>query len=267
LDFPGGANTEESARGVLVALSEAETLALLRDVPAAYGTEINDVLLTALGQTISRWSGTPVVSIDLEGHGREDLFDDVDLSRTVGWFTTLYPIHIDLSDAWEPGAALKTVKEQLRGIPNHGIGYGLLHYLGDDAAQAQLRALPPAEVSFNYLGQFDAMLAESQAYGLAGESSGPPHSPLGKRSHSLSIDGSISAGCLRMQWSYSANLHRRATIEGLAHDFLQALRELIAHCQSPEAGGYTPSDFPDVELSQEEIEVLMSEVGNGDFQG
>ena len=127
-DFSVGDNTGASARTVSVALEVEETLTLLRDVPSAYRTQINDILLAALGSALSRWTGSPLVHITLEGHGREELFDDVDLSRTVGWFTTTFPIRLDLRETNDPGDLIKSVKEQLRRVPNRGIGYGLLRY-------------------------------------------------------------------------------------------------------------------------------------------
>ncbi|MFM7367945.1 MAG: condensation domain-containing protein, partial [Sphaerospermopsis kisseleviana] len=112
-------NTLASTASVSLALNEEQTRALLQDVPAAYNTQINDVLLTALVQSFAQWTGENSLLIDLEGHGREDLFEDVDLSRTVGWFTTLFPVGLAIQEN-QPGEALKSVKEQLRSIPNRG---------------------------------------------------------------------------------------------------------------------------------------------------
>jgi non-ribosomal peptide synthase protein (TIGR01720 family) len=257
----GRANTEASAQTVTVSLSVEETRALLRDVPAAYGTEINDALLTALAQAFERWMGTRTLLMDLEGHGREDIVDDADISRTVGWFTTVFPVRLDLTGAEGPGEALKVVKEQLRQIPHHGIGYGLLRYLRKDQdVAARLAALPQAEVIFNYLGQLDQAV-KSAPFRFAREPIGPSRALSGQRSHAIEVNGSVTDGQLQMKWTYSENSHRRATVEKLAFDFVEALRSLIAHCQSPEAGGYTPSDFADVELSQADIEALVEEVG------
>ncbi len=256
------ANTEASARTVTVVLSVEETRALLHQVPAAYGTEINDTLLTALARALQRWTGEGVLLIDLEGHGREDIADQMDISRTVGWFTTVFPVWLDLSGIKGSGEALKAIKEQLRRIPHHGIGYGLLRYLRKDKdVTMQLAALPQAEVSFNYLGQLDLALPESAPFQLAREPGGPSHSPLGQRSHVIEVNGSVIGGHLQMEWTYSENLHRRATAERLAGDFVEVLRSLIVHCLSPEAGGYTPSDFPDAELTQADIEALVEEIG------
>ncbi len=254
------ANTEASAQSVIVSLDAAETRALLQDVPAAYGTEINDVLLTALAQTFAQWTGSPALTVDLEGHGREDLFEEVDLSRTVGWFTSVFPVRLDLSNVDDPGDALKAVKEQLRRVPKRGIGYGLLRYLRRDALDtARLGA--HAEVSFNYLGQFDQTVPASAPFALASEPIGAVRSPRAPRQYLIDVSGSVTGGMLQMEWVYSENLHRRATVEALAHRFIQSLRSLIAHCRSSNTVGYTPSDFPDVELSQIDIDALVAEVG------
>src|SRR5204862_6042261 len=123
-DHPEGENTVASEDSVWVALTEEETKALLTQVPAAYHTQINDLLLGALAQAISSWTGERALLVDLEGHGREALFEEVDLSRTVGWFTSMYPVLLELPASQDAGAAIKSVKEQLRATPNRGIGYG-----------------------------------------------------------------------------------------------------------------------------------------------
>ncbi|MBW4677593.1 MAG: amino acid adenylation domain-containing protein, partial [Desmonostoc geniculatum HA4340-LM1] len=251
-DFSDGNNLEESACTVAVSLSEQETQVLLQQVPAVYHTQINDVLLTALVQTFTQWTGETSLLIDLEGHGREELFEDVDLSRTVGWFTTIFPVYLSLEDAFDsPGKALKSIKEQLKAIPNRGIGYGLLRYLSADVEIRQrLSRLPKAEVVFNYLGQFDQVLPESSLFGFTSESSGSDHSLRNKRTHLLEVNSSISEGQLQVKWTYSNQLHRQTTVETLAQGFIESLRGLIAHCQSPDVGGFTPSDFAEFKQSQ-----------------
>ena len=267
VDVPGGDNSEKSARSVTVGLSAEETQALLQEVPAAYRTEINDVLLAALSEAWAQWMGRRTLLVDLEGHGREDLFEEVDLSRTVGWFTALFPVLLDLEGVEGPGETLKAVKEKVRRIPQHGLGYGLLRYLREEPEVVeQLRALPTADMSFNYLGQFDRVLGvspasrESTAFGPAEEAFGPDRSPSGQRTHLLDINGGIVGGRLQMEWTYSENLHRRSTVEHLAGGFLEALRALIAHCQSPEAGGYTPSDFAEFGWGEEDLESIVAEI-------
>ena len=260
LDHPAGENTVASARNVEVELDAAETQALLQEVPKAYRTQINEVLLTALLQVMARWTGASNLLVDLEGHGREPLFEGVDLSRTVGWFTTISPVMLELAEATTPAEVLKGVKEQLRSAPNKGIGYGVLRYLTEEAElREQLNGVAQAGISFNYLGQFDQVFGEGTWWDLAREASGPSHSQQGKRQHVLEIDGAITRGQLRLNWTYSELLHRRGTIERLAQHYMEALRVLIAHCQSTEAGGYTPSDFPLAKLDQPTLDRVLGE--------
>lgn len=258
VDFSSHDNAVEKAHTVSVALSEAETVALLQEVPAAYRTQINDVLLTALVQAFAHWTGERSLLLDLEGHGREDLFENVDISRTVGWFTTIFPILLDIqqvSDA-QLGDVLKAVKEQLRAVPNRGIGYGILRYLCDRTDwQPQ-----PAEVRFNYLGQTDQILQSSSIFAPAQEAVGPGRSPQGNRSYRLDINSVIAAGQLKVDWSYSEAIHRRATVETLAQQFIESLRSLIAHCQNPDAGGFTPSDFSEANLNQQELDQFLAKL-------
>src|SRR5262245_31026960 len=168
-DHPAGADTQASARAVTVWLTDEETNALLQKVPAAYRTRVDDVLLTALVRTLAGPDGS--LRVDIEGHGREEIFDEDDLSRTVGWLTSLFPVRLAVEPSSDPGRALCAVKEQLRGVPR-GIGYGLLFHLrGDEAVTAQLRRVPQAAVSFNYLGQLDQTFPAASLFALAGESS------------------------------------------------------------------------------------------------
>lgn len=241
-----------------VSLSAAETDALLHEAPEAYNTQINDLLLTALAQTLAPWTQSDSLYINLEGHGREELFADVDLSRTVGWFTTIFPVWLT-PEQDGPGAAIKSVKEQLRQVPRRGIGYGILRYLaqGESSLPAHLSSLTPA-ISFNYLGQFQAPAQGALLQRLGQEESGPLYSPQGMRPHLLDIVGAVIDGQLQMEWIYNKTIHTESTIGELAHAFKRALSALIAHCQSPQAGGWTPSDFPDAELDQDELEALLS---------
>jgi non-ribosomal peptide synthase protein (TIGR01720 family) len=261
VDYEGGSNSEASAGSVTVRLSEEETRVLLQEVPEVYHTEINDVLLTALVQAYGKWSGERVLLVDLEGHGREELGAEVDVSRTVGWFTTLYPVRLELKAGSSSGTALKGIKEQLRGIPQRGIGYGLLRYLsGTEEEQEQLRGASAAQVSFNYLGQVDQVFKEHAGWAAAAESSGLAYDPSGLRTHLIDVSGIIGSGSLQLTWVYSEAVHRRGTIEGLAQGYIEALQELIAHCQLAEAGGFTPSDFPLAKLDETELDNVLQTV-------
>ncbi|MEH2279394.1 MAG: amino acid adenylation domain-containing protein [Nostoc sp.] len=253
-------NTVASTASVTLVLNEEHTRSLLQDVPSAYNTQINDVLLTALVQSFTQWTGESSLLIDLEGHGREDLFDDVDLSRTVGWFTTLFPVGLQLGEIEHPGEALKLIKEQLRRISNRGIGYGVLRYLHQNTTiREKLQSLPSAQVSFNYLGQFDQVLKASEVLGLAKEFKSE-QSLFNQRSHQLGISGFIRVGKLEMTWAYSEKIYKRDTIEKLASGFMEALKTLIAHCQLKESQSYTPSDFLAAKLNQKQLDKFLAKI-------
>ncbi|MCG6135476.1 MAG: amino acid adenylation domain-containing protein [Nostoc sp. LLA-1] len=258
VDYAQGVNTTASARTVTVSLDESETLSLLQDVPKAYKTQINDVLLTALVLVLSEWTNSESVLFNLEGHGREEIIDGVDLSRTVGWFTTIFPVVVELGIIDDLGTALKSVKEQLRVIPNKGIGYGLLRYLNVDAEiSAQLEKIPQAEISFNYLGQFAQVVNTSSLMQIANEPNGNSESLQGQRHYLLDINAIITNEQLQIDWTYSSNIHQQETIENIAQEFVETLQDIIAHCLSPENAGYTPTDFPLIQLNQLELDQIF----------
>jgi non-ribosomal peptide synthase protein (TIGR01720 family) len=260
LDVADGQNTESSASTITLALDADETRTLLQDVPRAYNTQINDVLLSALALALTHWSGRSDVLIDLEGHGREDIIDGVDLSRTVGWFTGLFPVRLDRRGLSGPGEVLKSIKEQLRRIPRRGIGYGMLRYLStDQELVGRLRSQPAPQVVFNYLGQFEQS-APASSFAVSDDSVGPVHDSRASRGHLLEINSMVLGDCLSMDWRFSQSVHRRGTIERVARVFLDELRSLIQHCASPAAGGYTPSDFADAGLDQKKLDRLISKI-------
>jgi non-ribosomal peptide synthase protein (TIGR01720 family) len=259
VDDPLGENDVSSAQAVRVSLDVEATDQLLGEVPPVYGTEINEVLLTALVRAFHGWSGVGQLLIDLEGHGREEVVDGVDLTRTVGWFTTHFPVL--LTAAGEPGENLKHVKETLRQIPGRGIGYGALRYLaGDPVLAAELRAKLRPQVKFNYLGRLDRALPEGVLFLPCWDQGGEARSPRGRRSHLLEINGGVRDGRLEMSFGYSANLHHTASITELSGAFLGALSELIDHCRMPGAGGYTPADFPDANLDQKSLDAVIARI-------
>ncbi|HEX7331308.1 MAG TPA: amino acid adenylation domain-containing protein [Pyrinomonadaceae bacterium] len=262
VDFADDANTVESARNVSVSLTADETRLLLQEMPKVFRTEINDVLLTALSQAFTQWTGETELLVDLEGHGREEIIEDVDLSRTVGWFTSIYPVRLQLGDSSDgPGEQLKHVQEQLRRITNHGIGYGVLRYLCEDLSVAlTLAAAPKAEVTFNYLGQFDQVLEKESLFGPARESSGSSRSASALRPYLLEINASVSGGVLQASWTYSENVHRRSTVEKLAGAFIEALRSLIKLCETPDAVSFAPADFPLLNFDQRQLDKLISQI-------
>ncbi|MEB3358050.1 MAG: amino acid adenylation domain-containing protein [Synechococcales bacterium] len=236
-------------------LGTEETEQLLHQVPDAYNTQMNDALLTALGEAIAPWLSSNTVLINLEGHGRDPLFETVDLSRTVGWFTSLYPVVLTTEPQKSPGDNLKAVKEYLRQVPDGGIGYGLLRYMAQDTA---LNALPTPQISFNYLGQIEKGVGAD--WYLAPESLGSLHDSGGQRPHLIDINAQIVAGKLNINWSYSRAHHHPETIKQLAQNYIYALKKLIGHCLAPDVGGYTPSDFPMADLSQTDLDDVIQQL-------
>ncbi len=253
LDRSDGGDTVAAAETVAIELAAEETAELLRALPAAYGASIAEALIAALAWALA--GPGAAARIDLEGHGREEVSgESLDLSRTVGWFTSLYPVLLAPGDDPRPGAVLAAVRRQLAAVPGRGIGYGLLRYLSDDPAAASLRGRPPSPVSFNYLGQLDAVLPAASPFAPAGEPSGPVQSPRARRSHPLAVLAFVAAGRLQVAWSYGAGRFQRAAIERLAGRFAAHLRELAAHARAvaegrePRVGGavrQVPGDFPE----------------------
>jgi amino acid adenylation domain-containing protein/non-ribosomal peptide synthase protein (TIGR01720 family) len=261
LDEVVGTNTVAAARTLSVSLNADETRALLQEVPVAYRTQINEVLLTALVRALAPWTGSRSLLLDLEGHGREEILEGVNLSRTIGWFTTIFPVVLDCGYSQAAVEALRSVKEQLRTIPNRGIGYGLLRYAsGDSAVAEKLQALPQAEVRFNYLGQVDRALLDSSMFRVAPQPSGPAQSSNAERAYLLNIIGTVSGGELRLEWTFSENIHRRGTVARLARSYVQELRAFIAQSRTGNKMSYSPSDFPRAKLSQEELNKVLAKL-------
>ncbi|MEV4428214.1 amino acid adenylation domain-containing protein [Streptomyces sp. NPDC049602] len=248
---PPALDTLAHARTVETGLDAELTRALLRDVPAAYRTQINDVLLTALAAVLTDWTGGDAVAVELEGHGRENLFDDVDLSRTAGWFTTLFPVVLPVpGEDW--GTRLKAVKETLRAVPEAGIGYGVLRHLTEDAGLGGGRC----QVGFNYHGHFDVATGDGLLRGWR-PSPVPDRGEDLTRPNPLEITGMVRDGRLEFSWEYSALLHDEATVAGLAARFTAALADIVAHCAR--AGGCTPSDFPLAGLDQDGVDRIAGD--------
>ncbi|SNB79984.1 non-ribosomal peptide synthetase [Pseudomonas sp. LAIL14HWK12:I4] len=237
-------------------LDDTLTRQLLQQAPAAYRTQVNDLLLTALTRVICRWTGQASALIQLEGHGREDLFDDVDLTRTVGWFTSAFPVRLD--SAGDVTDTIKTVKQQLRAIPDKGIGYGALRYMGSAQSQAALNGLAEPRITFNYLGQFDGSFASDQGalFVPASEDAGAEQGAEAPLGNWLSINGQVYAGQLRLGWTFSEAMFERTDIERLAQDYARELNQLVAHCLLPDSAGVTPSDFPLAMLDPSQLDAL-----------
>jgi len=255
VDHPDGARLEGAAASCIDELSEAATQALLRDALIAYRTGVDDLLLVALVQTLSEWCGTDSVFFDREVHGREDLFDNIDVSLTVGWFTGLYPLRLQLSENASIGDAIKSIKAQLSRIPGKGIGYGLLRYVGLPDISSKLAAAPKAQLLFNYLGRLDEAFINAPWH-IASEEPGAYRDPANSMAYELEINACVSRGKLRTEWRYSTERYQHETIAGLARRFTEILQGLVDHCLAADVAGLMQSDFPLAALDQETLDAL-----------
>lgn len=214
LDLANGTNTFGNAKTIEVALDADRTRRLLQVVPKFYQSQINDVLLAALAQALADWTGRREILINLEGHGREDLFADLDLTGAVGWFTSLFPVALIASDEG-PEAQVDAIKRRLRALPERGVGYGLLRYRRTAGGTWRDPAL-----CFNYLGQ----------------SAGQEDLPAGQlsdarniRAHQIDVIGEIRDGIARFSFTFGRGLHHQSTIDDLAAGFATALCRIIDH--------------------------------------
>ncbi|EJM91351.1 non-ribosomal peptide synthase/amino acid adenylation enzyme [Pseudomonas sp. GM74] len=253
-DHPQGSLQQRHGHKIESTLDAELTRLLLQQAPAAYRTQVNDLLLTALARVICRWSGQGSTLIQLEGHGREDLGDDLDLSRTVGWFTSLFPVRLQP----EVGAAnsIKSIKEQLRAIPGKGLGYGVLRYLGEPAQRQLLQDLPAPRITFNYLGQFDRQFDEAALFVPAGQSAGQAQGDDAPLANWLTVEGQVYGRQLSLQWGFSRDMFAESTVQQLADAYTEELKALIEHCCSTSPGQATPSDFPLARITQAQLDAL-----------
>ncbi|GAB2695006.1 amino acid adenylation domain-containing protein [Kitasatospora kifunensis] len=272
-------DTNATAGRLDLTLPPAVAEPLLGSVPALFHAEVNDVLLTALALAVERWRGADTESsrtgdragllVELEGHGRQEFTSHVDLSRTVGWFTTVHPVRIapgQVGDWSGPalGRALKAVKEQLRAVPEHGIGWGLLRHLNPETA-AELAELPAPQIGFNYLGRFDATRAQAAADWSA-VPIGTEHGGLAAAApltQALSLNARTEdraeGAHLVAAWSFAAGVLGEQDVREVGELWFAALRALVAHAQEPGAGGLSPSDVPLVQITQRELDQLATE--------
>lgn len=241
-----------------VIFTPEETRRLLQDANHAYNTEINDLLLTALARAVHQWTGLNQVLIDLEGHGREPFEEDLDVSRTVGWFTSLYPVLLDALTGDDIGGQIKYIKESLRRIPNKGLGYGVLKYLTRREGERALPSLA-SQILFNYLGQFDQTVPQDLLL-LSDLPVGRAISPRSERLYALLINGRVIDSVLTISFDYHNQQFDRAQVREFAELYRDQLLMLIDHCASRKTIELTPSDLYYNDLSIEELDELTDEV-------
>ncbi|WP_328898078.1 non-ribosomal peptide synthetase [Streptomyces sp. NBC_00236] len=285
-------DTADGTRTLVTHLPATWAKSLLTTAPGAFHAGVDDVLLTGLALAVCSWraeraagpggprqDGTPVL-LDLEGHGREQIAEHLDLSRTVGWFTSLYPVRLDPGplDARDPGRfdaalverAVKRVKEQLRTVPDHGVGYGMLRHL-NPATRSRLATAADPQIGFNYLGRYAASPepadnAEGADWDVLLDGGGPrsqdPDMPV---HHVIDINAHTEdlpdGPRLVTHWTWPSDLLKEEDVGALSEAYVRALRAIAEHAQRPDAGGYTPSDLPLVSLDQAQIDRLQNKWG------
>ncbi|MBH0346844.1 non-ribosomal peptide synthetase [Bacillus thuringiensis serovar muju] len=253
MDYPIQETTEESIDQVTRTLGVEETQALLHEVPVTHKTRINEVLLAALGQAIVDCTNQQTVSIHLEGHGREEMIEGIDLSRTVGWFTSIYPVHLNFQGTKTPIEGLKAVKEQLRRIPNQGVDYGILRYLNKEILPFHQQKPP---ISFNYLGQFDQVFSKESLFMQEAGFTFLDHAPDSKPSHLIDVIGMVKDEKLHFIWMYSREQFSKLKIQVIADGMLRHLCQLINKPTTEFA--FTVSDFADAEdLTDESLSKVL----------
>ena len=251
-----GENTEGTSDYVMGTLDRAHTAQLLREAHRAYHTRIDDLLLAALARAVMKWTGGAAFSVTLERHGREQIHSLPDVSQTLGWFTSLFPLTIVLQDFQDVGANIRAVKEQLRNVPNNGLGYSILRYLGDDLIQQRLASQPSPEILFNYLGQTGAIVEQNTDLEPLLAEIGRAYGPQNQRAHLLDINAQVMDDRLAVKWQYAPAYLLKTTIERLSESFLAELMSIIDHCVGLNHSQHTPSDFPFADLQQDDLDSL-----------
>ncbi|MEM9819925.1 MAG: amino acid adenylation domain-containing protein [Bacteroidota bacterium] len=225
-------------------LNSTLTDALLKEVHHVYNTKIDDILLSALAMTVNGWGGQDKILIGMEGHGREDLFSELNVTKTMGWFTSIYPVLLEVNDPQNIGDLIKGVKERMRGIPQKGLGYGLLRFLHPSEEVRNSLNDTKWDILFNYLGQLDGTASSNEGlFSEADEYSGADTSENYPFTTKLEISGSIFQGELSIIIRYCRKLYEDATIDAFLAQYIANLETIIKHCLESSETQATPADF------------------------
>lgn len=252
-DYANGANTYRYAARKTFKLNKNDTRKLLTDVNKPFNTNTQDLLLAALAMAMQSHFAIDNILLGMEGHGREEIFDDLDFSRTIGWFTSSYPVRLDFGGLSSIEDIIKYVKEHFRKIPQRGVGYGILKYLRNGAISVGKNP----QINFNYLGQFDEN-GEQHSFTISKEAVGALAAPDAQRPFELEIFGLVSGGELEIAIAYSTQQFSDNTIAALLEKFESAVLNVIAHCATVNDRVYTPSDFTFKGLSIEQVDNLRA---------
>ena len=240
-------------KAVKMQLTEAETEHLLTNIHLPYTTEMNDILLCALGLAVQEWTGQSHVHVQLEGHGREDILSGLDISRTVGWFTSMYPVVLEAKPNQTIADAIKGTKEMLRRVPNKGIGYGILRYM--TPSEPSVKHVQP-EISLNYLGQIDQEVT-TELFGPSTYDMGRQASPESEAVYKLNLSGLVQHNQFILSCSYCASEYEEQTIQQFIALLKEKIRSIITHCLAHQEREFTPSDFSAADLEMDEMDDIF----------
>ncbi|MCP4155284.1 MAG: hypothetical protein GY757_46590, partial [bacterium] len=240
-------------------LSEEETRQLMTKVNNAYTTNINEILLTALGRALKRSFQIDGMYIHLEGHGREEILREagITINRTVGWFTTVYPVQLEGFDKEEPERQIIETKERLRKVPNQGIGYGILKYLTHRENKQGMTFETVPQISFNFMGELELDGAQGETFKMAPETAGEMKSPKQERDHELDVFGMITDKRLKMMIGHSRKQYKEETVSKLLEYFKEELQRIISICMARSEKEITPSDMGYKDLSIDDLDDIF----------
>ncbi|TES55745.1 amino acid adenylation domain-containing protein [Halalkalibacterium halodurans] len=250
-------NTEGSLDKITLTFTREETESLTRTLHTTLGAKAHEILIAALMISLQQWSDTRQIKIDIEGHGRENIDPTINLSKTVGWFTTLFPVTVNFDQQYSVLQKVQRAVQELRSIPMNGIGYGLLKYMSGSILNER-----PADVSFNYLGHIHTELHTDAPFMMSSESIEPLRHAEAKRTYLLDIEGGIFDGQLKLDWMFSKNVHQKSTMINLTNEFNQVIKECVSIGQQLKGYKHLPKDFPTAVLSLEDWKIVNELEGN-----
>ncbi|WP_160647979.1 non-ribosomal peptide synthetase [Chengkuizengella marina] len=251
VDYDTGPDLIANAKSIYGELSKEMVSQLTVKIREMYGMEFNELLIASLVLTIKKTTKLDDITLEVERHGREPISDDMDVSRTMGWFTSIYPIHFKISEI-DFQSNLKYLKETLRSIPNHGFNFGILKYLKKELNHSNQKL-----VRFNYLGDFDNLL-DSKLLKVSNFDHGSDIGTKNKRSSIIDVDAMILNGKLRMNISYSNNRFKDDTMTLFQETYIEILKDILEHCLHKKNKEYTPSDFEALDISQDDLDMLLN---------
>ena len=214
---------------------------------------MNDILLCALGLAVLEWTGESHVHVQLEGHGREDILSGLDVSRTIGWFTSMYPVVLKAKPDQSIAEAIKGTKEMLRRVPNKGIGYGILKYL--TATESSGQHVQP-EISLNYLGQIDQEVT-TELFGPSAYDMGRQASPDSEAVYKLNLSGLVQHNRFMLSCSYCSDEYEEETIQQFMALLKEKIQCIMTHCLAQQEREFTPSDFSAGDLEMDEMDDIF----------